>query len=64
MEANGIAKAADLPEIKGGFYLIRWKTEQGEGVNHFVCNIGEGWTYDMYKACMQKAGFYDEFEGF
>ena len=62
--ANGIAKAADLPDAKGGFYLIRWKTEQGEGVNHFVCNIGEGWTYESYKTCMQKAGFYDEFEGF
>ena len=62
--ANGIVKAADLPEEKCGFYLIRWKTEEGEGVNHFVCNIGDGWTYDMYKACMQKAGFYDEFEGF
>ena len=64
VEANGIAKAADLPDTKGGFYLIRWKTEQGEGVNHFVCNIGEGWTYETYKACMEKAGFYDEFEGF
>ena len=64
VEANGIAKAADLPEIKGGFYLIRWKTAMGEGVNHFVCHIGEGWTYEMYKACMDKAGFYDEFEGF
>ena len=64
VEANGIAKVADLPDVKGGFYLIRWNTEKGEGVNHFVCNIGEGWTYEAYKACMQKAGFYDEFEGF
>ncbi|MBR2623068.1 MAG: hypothetical protein IKD15_02450, partial [Clostridia bacterium] len=64
LDANGIAKVASLPEIKGGFYLIRWKTEQAEGVNHFVCNIGEGWTYEQYKACMEKAGFYNEFEGF
>ena len=64
VKANEIVKAADLPDAKGGFYLIRWKTEQGEGVNHFVCNIGEGWTYETYKACMEKAGFYDEFEGF
>lgn len=64
VEANGIVKVADLLDVKGGFYLICWKTEKGEGVNHFVCNIGEGWTYEAYKACMQKAGFYDEFEGF
>lgn len=64
VEANGIVKAAELPNAKGGFYLIRWKTTQGEGVNHFTCNIGEDWTYEAYKACMEKAGFYDEFEGF
>ena len=64
VEANGIMCAAELPDIKGGFYLIRWNTETESGVNHFVCNIGEGWTYEKYKECMQKAGFYDEFEGF
>lgn len=64
IEANGILRVAQLPENKGGFYLIRWKTEEGEGINHYVCNIGEGWTYAAYKACMMKAGFYDEFEGF
>lgn len=64
IEANGIAKVAELPDVKGAFYLIRWKTEAGEGCNHFVCSIGDGWTYEAYKSCMQKAGFYDEFEGF
>lgn len=64
VEANGIMCAAKLPEIKGGFYFIEWKTETGGGCNHFVCNIGEEWTYEKYKKCMQKAGFYDEFEGF
>ncbi len=64
VEANGVSRPAQLTEREGGFYLIRWKTELGEGVNHFVCNIGEGWTYERYKACMEKAGFYNEFEGF
>ncbi len=64
LEANGIARLDKVPEKPGSFYLIRWKTETGEGVNHFVCAIGEGWTYEKYRACMQKAGFYDEFEGF
>lgn len=49
---------------KNGFYLIRWTSTEGKGVNHFVCNIGDGWTWEAYKNCMQKAGFYDEFEGF
>ena len=64
LEANGIAKVGALPDVKCGFYLIRWKTENEEGMNHFVCNIGENWTYEKYKACMEKAGFYNEFEGF
>ena len=64
VEANGKAVLAKLPEKKNGFYLIRWTGEEGSGVNHFVCTIGEGWTWESYKACMQKAGFYDEFEGF
>lgn len=62
--ANGIACAAKLPDTKGAFYVIRWDTGSEKGLNHFVCNIGEGWTYEAYKACMQKVGFYDEFEGF
>ncbi len=55
---------ASLPERHCGFYLIRWKTAEGEGKNHYVCNIGEGWSYEAYAACMKKAGFWDEFEGF
>ena len=62
--ASGVAEVAKLPAKKGGFYLIRWESVAGSGVNHFVCNIGEGWTWESYRACMQKAGFYDEFEGF
>ena len=58
-------RIAKLPERKSGFYLITWKTADGTvGKNHFVCNIGEGWTYEAYRACMEKAGFWDEFEGF
>ena len=63
-EANGKVTAAKLPEKKNGFYLIRWKATSGEGINHFVCTIGDDWTWEGYKACMEKAGFYDEFEGF
>ena len=64
VEANGIVCATKLPDIKGAFFAIRWETETGSGINHFVCNIGDGWTYEAYKACMEKIGFYDEFEGF
>jgi hypothetical protein len=64
VEANGKAILGTLPEIKNKFYLIRWSSTAGDGVNHFVCAIGDGWTWEGYKACMQKAGFFDEFEGF
>lgn len=59
-----IVTVAQVPEKKGGFYVIRWQDGKEQGVNHFVCDIGEGWTYEQYKSCMQKAGFYSEFEGF
>ena len=62
--ANASECIAKLPDKKGAFYLISWESEGKKGVNHFVCNIGEGWTYEKYKECMQKAGFYEEFEGF
>ena len=64
VEANGKTVAYKLPEKKNGFYLIRWTSTKGNGINHFVCNIGESWTWEAYKTCMQKAGFYNEFEGF
>ena len=64
VEANGKAILGTLPELKNKFYLLRWTSTGGDGVNHFVCAIGEDWTWEGYKACMQKAGFYDEFEGF
>ena len=64
VEANGKAVVCKLPDKKNGFYLIRWTSTGGNGVNHFVCNIGDGWTWEAYKNCMQKAGFYGEFEGF
>ena len=64
VDANGIVCATELPNVKGGFYAIRWQTETVAGLNHYVCNIGDDWTYDSYKACMEKIGFYDEFEGF
>ncbi len=62
--ANGLAQVADLPEQKDGFYLIRWTDGKVNGVNHFVCNIGDDWTWERYADCMKKVGFYDEFEGF
>lgn len=55
---------AKLPERRGGFYLIEWHTAESSGKNHYVCHIGEGWTREVYFACMKKAGFWDEFEGF
>ena len=62
--ANGLAHVAELPEQKDGFYLIRWTDGKTEGMNHFVCNIGDNWTWERYADCMKKVGFYDEFEGF
>jgi beta-mannosidase len=62
--ANGIAVAAELDEEKYAFFLIRWKSEEGEGVNHHTCSLGDVWEYSNYVECMKKAGFYDEFEGF
>ena len=64
VQANGLAQVADLPEQKDGFYLIRWTDGKAEGVNHFVCNIGDNWTWERYSDCMKKVGFYDEYEGF
>ena len=64
LEANGLTLAARLPELRSAFLLIEWKTEDGEGKNHFVTNIGEGWTYKQYEDCMKKCGFYLEYEGF
>lgn len=62
--ANGLAHIADVPEQKDGFYLIRWTDGKTDGINHFVCNIGDGWTWERYADCMKKVGFYDEFGGF
>lgn len=56
-----IAKIAETPNA---FYLIEWDYSGGKGKNHFVTTIGEGWTYEKYKQCMIKAGFYSEFENF
>ncbi len=53
-----------VKETPNSFYLIEWKFSGGKGKNHFVTTIGDGWTYENYKKSMQKAGFYDEFEGF
>ncbi len=64
VEPNGKTVVCKLPEKKNGFYLIRWTSTGGDGVNHFACTIGKGWTWETYKTCMQRAGFYDEFEGF
>jgi len=62
--ANGKTVVCKLTDKKYGFYLIRWTSTGGNGVNHFTCTIGDGWTWEVYKNCMEKAGFYNEFEGF
>ena len=64
VEPDGKTVVAILPERRFGFYLIEWKTPTLYGKNHFVCNIGEGWSFDKYCKCMKKAGFDTEFEGF
>ena len=64
IEANGCIRVEQVPEAKNGFYMITWESDVGSGRNHFTCTIGDGWTWDAYRACMQKAGFYDEYEGF
>ena len=62
--ANDKATVAQLCEEKYAFFLIKWKGEGVEGVNHHACSLGEYWDYEKYAECMKKAGFYDEFEGF
>jgi len=64
IEANGCIRVEQVPEVKNGFYMITWESDAGSGRNHFTCTIGDGWTWDAYRTCMQKAGFYDEYEGF
>lgn len=62
-KANSSSVVTELEYDPSAFLLIRWWGD-AEGKNHFVTNIGEGWTYEKYTECMKKAGFYDEFEGF
>ncbi len=64
LDANGISRVVKIPEQERAFYLISWKSNLGEGKNHFVCSADKGWNFDDYIACMKKAGFYDAFEGF
>lgn len=64
IQPDEIRAISEVEEVKDGFYLIRWTDGKNDGINHFVCNIGDGWTYEKYRACMIKAGFFDEFEGF
>ncbi|MBQ8308611.1 MAG: hypothetical protein IJX96_02130 [Clostridia bacterium] len=64
LEADGKAVAETIPYIDHAFFLIEWKTERGNGVNHHACSLGDTWQYEQYINCMKKAGFYDEFEGF
>ena len=61
--ARSTAAALELSYDPSAFLLISWHGD-AEGKNHFVTNIGEGWSYERYAECMKKAGFYDEFEGF
>ena len=64
IKPDEIIRLEKLPELDKTFYAIRWKTKQGEGLNHFVCKLGDKWDYELYLECMKKLGFYDEFEGF
>ena len=64
--AFGLSLRSDssAKETPNSFYLIEWKFSGGNGKNHFVTTIGENWTYEKYKECMLKCGFFDEFSGF
>ncbi len=62
--ANDKVAVVELCEEKYAFFLIKWKGDGVEGVNHYACSLGEYWDYEKYAECMKKAGFYDEFEGF
>lgn len=64
IQANGCARVEQVPETKNGFYMITWESDAGNGTNHFTCTIGDGWTWEAYRECMIKAGFYEEYEGF
>lgn len=64
IQANGCARVEQVPETKNGFYMITWESDAGNGTNHFTCTIGDGWTWETYRECMIKAGFYEEYEGF
>ena len=64
IQANGCARVEQVPETKNGFYMIAWESDAGNGTNHFACTIGDGWTWEAYRECMIKAGFYEEYEGF
>jgi len=64
VEPDGKEIIATLPELYCGFYLIEWRTDKTEGRNHYVCNIGEGWSFKKYYDCMKKAGLDRGFEGF
>ena len=64
LSANGKMVVCKFSEKKNGFYLLCWTSTGGNGANHFACTIGDGWTWEAYKTCMQKVGFYNEFEGF
>ena len=63
VEANGKAVINTIKNKSRGFYLIEWSGDES-GKNHYVCNIGDGWSYKEYESCMKEAGFYEEFEGF
>lgn len=62
-EADGKAVLALLPETDHAFYLVEWQTQNGKGVNHHACSLGNKWTYEDYSKAIEKIGF-DEFEGF
>lgn len=52
-----------LPEADHAFYYIEWHTQDGKGVNHHACSLGEKWNFEDYLKAIERIGF-DEFEGF
>ena len=57
------ARVASFPERRSAFYLIEWEGSD-TGRNHYVASIGDRISLDLYRACMERAGFDRALEGF
>ena len=56
-------RVAAFPERRSAFYLIEWEGSD-TGRNHYVASIGDRISLDLYRTCMERAGFDRALEGF